>query len=104
MAPIHRSSVGHRLLDLLSFGWPPSPSPEDRQRSRFVLVVEAEDRWRRCRHLRMQTSDGYTVTGATATEIVRRALGGHVSPGFQTPAGLYGHTLMEETGCGFRVP
>jgi saccharopine dehydrogenase (NAD+, L-lysine-forming) len=103
LPPLERSSAGVRLLDLLSYAWPHSPSAAQRQRSRFTLVVEAEDRWRRHHHLRMQTCDGYTVTTATASEIVRRALLGHLRPGFQTPASVYGHSLMEETGCGFRV-
>lgn len=103
MAPLHQLALGHRLLDFLSYGWPQAPSAAQRERACFVLVVEAEDRWRRSRYLRMRTRDGYSVTGATATEIVRRVLQGHVAPGFQTPAHLYGSSLLEETGCAFRV-
>jgi short subunit dehydrogenase-like uncharacterized protein len=103
MAPLHQSALGQRLLDLLSQGWPQAPSAAQRERSSFILVVEAEDRWRRARTLRMQTGDGYSVTGATATAIVRRVLEGHVAPGFQTPAHLYGGSLLAESGCAFRV-
>lgn len=99
MAPLHQSALGQRLLDLLSQGWPEAPSATQRQRSGFTLVVEAEDRWRRCRSLRIQTPDGYTVTGATATAIVGRVLKGHVAPGFQSPAHLYGGSLLEDVGC-----
>ncbi len=103
MAPLHRSALGQRLLDVLSQGWPEAPSAAQRQRSSFTLVVEAEDRWRRCRSLRIQTPDGYTVTGATATAIVGRVLQGQVAPGFQSPAHLYGGPLLEESGCVLRV-
>ncbi|MCP9835972.1 saccharopine dehydrogenase NADP-binding domain-containing protein [Cyanobium sp. N.Huapi 1H5] len=103
MAPLHQSAMGQRLLDLLSQGWPEAPSAAQRQRSGFTLVVEAEDRWRRCRCLRIQTPDGYTVTGATATAIVGRVLKGQVAPGFQSPAHLYGGPLLEESGCVLRV-
>ncbi len=103
MAPLHQSALGQRLLDVLSQGWPQAPSLAQRERSCFILVVEAEDRWRRSRCLRMQTADGYSVTGATATAIVRRVLEGHVSPGFQTPAHLYGGSLLAESGCVVRV-
>ncbi len=103
MAPVHQSALGQRLLDLLSQGWPEAPSAAQRQRSGFTLVVEAEDLWRRSRSLRIQTPDGYTVTGATATAIVGHVLQGHVAPGFQSPANLYGGPLLEESGCVLRV-
>lgn len=103
MAPLHQSVLGQRLLNLVSQGWPQAPSAAQRQRSCFTLVVEAEDRWRRSCYLRIQTGDGYSVTGATATAIVMRVLKGHVAPGFQSPAYLYGASLLEESGCHFRV-
>lgn len=103
LAPLPQSPLGQRLLDLLSQGWPEAPSATQRQRSGFTLVVEAEDRWRRCRSLRLQTPDGYTVTAATVSAIVRRVLNGQVAPGFQSPAHLYGGSLLEESGCVLRV-
>lgn len=103
LAPLHQSALGQRLLDLVSQGWPEAPSASQRQRSGFTLVVEAEDRWRRCRSLRIRTPDGYTVTGATATAIAGRVLRGHVAPGFQSPAHLYGGSLLEACGCVLRV-
>ncbi len=103
MAPFHQSALGQRLLDLVSQGWPQAPSAAQRQRSGFTLVVEAEDRWRRSSTLRIHTRDGYTVTGATATAIVGRVLKGLVAPGFQSPAHLYGGSLLEESGCVLRV-
>lgn len=103
LAPLHQSTLGRNLLDLLSQAWPQAPSAARRQRSGFTLVVEAEDRWRRCRCLRIQTRDGYTVTGATAVAIVRRVLQGQVAPGFQSPAHLYGASLLEDAGGVLRV-
>jgi saccharopine dehydrogenase (NAD+, L-lysine-forming) len=103
LAPLPQSPAGRRLLDLLSHGWPEAPSAAQRQRSGFTLVVEAEDRWRRCRSLRLRTPDGYTVTAATVAAIVGRVLNGHVAPGFQSPAHLYGGSLLEESGCVLRV-
>lgn len=103
LAPLHQSALGQRLLDLVSHGWPQAPSATQRQRSGFTLVVEAEDRWRRCRSLRIQTPDGYTVTGATATAIVGRVLKGQIAAGFQSPAHLYGGPLLEACGCVLRV-
>jgi saccharopine dehydrogenase (NAD+, L-lysine-forming) len=104
MAPLNHSAAGQTVLSVLSQLWPEAPSPKQRRRSQFILVVEAEDRWHRTHCFRMQTLDGYTVTEATASEIVQRVLNDHWLSGFRTPASLYGSSLILDTGCAFRVP
>jgi len=69
---------------------PPGPTPERRARSRVVLVAEAwDDRGARVAS-RLETPEAYTLTAATAIEIVRRAASGAVRPGFRTPASACG--------------
>ena len=43
----------------------------------------------------LDTVNGYTFTAMAAAEAARRVLAGEVWPGFQTPAGLFGHGFAE---------
>ena len=45
---------------------------------------------------RLQTSEGYTLTGITCALIAQRILAGNFKTGFQTPAGCYGKALIME--------
>ncbi|HEY1880311.1 MAG TPA: saccharopine dehydrogenase NADP-binding domain-containing protein [Caulobacteraceae bacterium] len=83
---------------ILSLAWPERP-PRASNRNGFVLVVEAVDRWRRATTFRMRTGDGYAVTVATACGMIRRTLAGDWSPGFRTPASLYGSRFITDIGC-----
>jgi saccharopine dehydrogenase (NAD+, L-lysine-forming) len=79
--------------------WPQAPKAQRRRNSGFVLVAETLDRWRRAARLRMRTLDGYTVSVITTAEIVKRVLDGDWSPGFNTPARLFGADLILRLGC-----
>jgi len=78
--------------------WPSKPSEEARRDARFVMVAEALDPWRRTRRLRMRTLDGYSVSVATAAAAVERVLAGDASPGFETPARVFGPRFILERG------
>jgi short subunit dehydrogenase-like uncharacterized protein len=43
----------------------------------------------------LDTVNGYAFTAIAAAEAARRVLGGEASPGFQTPAGLFGDGFAE---------
>jgi short subunit dehydrogenase-like uncharacterized protein len=77
---------------------PEGPTDAARRLVRHVLVVEAEDGWRRRRQVRVETVDGYAFTAAAATEIAGRVLRGEFRPGFQTPARVYGPDLLASVG------
>ena len=55
--------------------------------------------WRRVRRVRMRTQDGYTVSELTAAAAVQRVLAGDWSPGFQTPAAVFGADFILGLGC-----
>jgi saccharopine dehydrogenase (NAD+, L-lysine-forming) len=78
---------------------PGEPSAAARRRGGFVLVVEAIDRWRRTRTLRMRTMEGYTVSAFAAEGIVRRVLDGQWTAGFQTPGRMFGGRFVLDLGC-----
>jgi saccharopine dehydrogenase (NAD+, L-lysine-forming) len=104
IAPWTERRAWDRVAELASLAWPSDPPAEALESAGFVLVVEATDRWRRKKSVRMRTMDGYSVTAFTAPEIVRRVLSGAVAPGFQTPAGLYGGELILDLGCAYLEP
>jgi len=69
---------------------PPGPTPEQRARSRTVLVAEAWDETGAHVASRLDTPEAYTLTAWTAVEIARRAAAGEAAAGYQTPATAYG--------------
>ena len=83
----------------LAAAWPEAPTEESRQRAGFVMVAEAVDPWRRVSRIRMRTLDGYTVSELTAADAVQRVLAGDWSPGFQTPARVFGSDFILGLGC-----
>lgn len=89
-----------RLLgSALAAAWPERPAEDTRRQASFVMVVEGVDPWRRATRLRMRTLDGYTVSVMTAAAAVQRVLAGQWSPGFQTPARMFGPDFILELGC-----
>ena len=83
----------------LAAAWPEGPTADMRRRAGFVMVVEAEDPWRRVSRLRMRTLDGYTVSVLTAAAAVQRVLAGDWTAGFQTPARGFGAEFILDLGC-----
>jgi short subunit dehydrogenase-like uncharacterized protein len=49
--------------------------------------------------VRLRTRDGYTVSERTAAAAVARVLAGEASPGFQTPARVFGADFILGLGC-----
>jgi saccharopine dehydrogenase (NAD+, L-lysine-forming) len=83
----------------LAAAWPEGPAEDSRRRAEFVMICEAVDPWRRVSRVRMRTSDGYTVSELTAAAAVERVLSGDASPGFQTPARVFGAGFILGLGC-----
>jgi len=73
---------------------PPGPTPEQRARSRSVLIAEAWDNAGAHVVSRLETLEGYTLTALTAVEIARRAALGDAPVGFQTPSTAYGSDFI----------
>jgi short subunit dehydrogenase-like uncharacterized protein len=88
------SPLGQALAEAAVEAMPEGPPAAGRRRARCSLVAEAEDRAGRRAVSRLCTPDGYTFTARAAVEIVRRALGGEMEAGFQTPARVYGPDLV----------
>lgn len=69
---------------------PIGPTPEQRARSRCVVVGEAWDATGGHVISRIETIEAYTLTAWTSVEGARRALNGKAVSGFQTPATAFG--------------
>ena len=82
------------LLKALVDRIPEGPSDEARRLGRVVLVgVVANAKGDRAR-ARLTTSEGYTLTAETASEIARRVAAGEAKPGFQTPSLVFGSDFI----------
>lgn len=78
------------LKRLIDARMPPGPTPEQRAKGRTVIVAEVLDDAGRYAGGRLTTPEAYTLTARTAVEIARRAAGGDVAAGYQTPATAFG--------------
>jgi short subunit dehydrogenase-like uncharacterized protein len=72
------------------------PSDAEREKGKMLLWGEASDRNGNRVESRMQTPEGYTVTGEAALNIAQKILDGKFTPGYQTPAKAYGADLILE--------
>lgn len=70
---------------------PPGPSAEERAANRYRAAVEVTALDGTVLRSVLETVNGYTFTAMAAAEAARRVLAGEARPGFQTPAGLFGH-------------
>lgn len=84
--------------------WPQQARNHVRREGSYTMVVEAADRWRRPRWMRLHTLDGYGATVLIAAEGLRRLSRGINSSGFQTPSRLFGSAFVEESGAGLFEP
>lgn len=75
---------------------PGGPAPDERARGYCLLWGEALDDAGNRAEARLRTANGYTLTAATAVGIARKVLDGQATPGFQTPAKMYGPDLILE--------
>ncbi|HEY2292826.1 MAG TPA: saccharopine dehydrogenase NADP-binding domain-containing protein [Thermoanaerobaculia bacterium] len=85
-----RSPLGQTLVRAKEQALPRGAPPADRRRAGCAVVAEAEDPAGRRAVSRLHTPDQYTFTAAAALTLVERVLAGELSPGFQTPARVYG--------------
>jgi short subunit dehydrogenase-like uncharacterized protein len=74
---------------------PEGPTATERAAHRAVIVVQAETEGGRRVESRVGTPEVYTFTSICASAIAQRVLDGEARAGFQTPAGLFGETLIE---------
>lgn len=104
LAPLGTGPLGAAWRDAAAAVWPKAPATLARDRQGYVLVAEAIDRWRRATPFRLATADGYTVTTLTAAAAVRRWHAGTRTPGFTTPASLFGSDFITQCGGGRMLP
>lgn len=69
------------------------PSAKERDENRYQAAIEVTDADGTVLRALLDTVNGYTFTAMAAAEAARRVLNGEVKPGFQTPAGLFGHSF-----------
>lgn len=84
--------------------WPDRPSRESLAQAGYVLVAEAEDRWRRTLTLRLRLGDGYSSSLDLVEAMLARVLAGERQAGFQTPGALFGSGLLADIGVGAAEP
>jgi len=90
---VHVTGDGFPKGDLSAL--PDGPSEEERRVNRYQAVVEVMDADGTMARELLDTVNGYTFTAMAAAEAGRRVLEGEAVPGFQTPAGLFGHGFAE---------
>jgi short subunit dehydrogenase-like uncharacterized protein len=78
------------LLKATTRWMPEGPTASQRAKHHAVIVAEMEDADGTVVRARMRTPEAYSTTAFTASTIAKRALGGDVELGFQTPARVYG--------------
>jgi len=74
---------------------PNSPTLDQRSASRYQAAVEVTAEDGTVARSALDTVNGYTFTAIATAEAARRVLNGEARPGFQTPAGLFGHGFAE---------
>jgi short subunit dehydrogenase-like uncharacterized protein len=88
------TSLVQSLLKALVDQIPEGPGEEARRLGHVVLVgVVTNAKGERAR-ARLTTSEGYTLTAETASEIARRIAAGEAKPGFQTPSRVFGSDFI----------
>lgn len=98
------AGIWRKAGGMMAGAWPQVPGEAKRQQARFSMVVEAEDKWRRSRWLRLETLDGYGASVRLAEEVIQRVTAGETRAGFITPASLFGSNLVETSGAGAFEP
>jgi short subunit dehydrogenase-like uncharacterized protein len=85
-----RTGAVQRWMKRRIHAGPPGPTDEERARGKSLLWGEVRDDRGAVVVSRLRGPEGYTTTALTALAVVERALKGEASPGFQTPAKMYG--------------
>ena len=74
---------------------PDGPTAQQRESNRYQAAVEVTGADGSVVREVLDTVNGYTFTPMAAAEVARRVLAGERTPGFQTPAGLFGNGFAE---------
>lgn len=90
---VHVTGDGFPQGDLSAL--PDGPSEQERLDNRYKAVVEVTDAGGTVVRSILDTVNGYSFTAIAVAEAGRRVLAGEACPGFQTPAGLFGHGFAE---------
>lgn len=80
---------------------PKGPSKSQRETGRSYLWGEVENARGDIATATLTTPEGYKLTAITAVLIAQKIAAGQWKPGFWTPAGLFGETLVTEAGGEF---
>jgi len=75
---------------------PAGPSPEQRAQARSLIwgqVIHPDGRFLQGK---LESLDGYTLTGHTSLMVAKKVLAGQFTPGYQTPATAYGPEFILE--------
>lgn len=75
---------------------PGGPSDAEREKGKTLMWGEARDAHGNRVEARQQGPEGYTVTALAALNIAEKIMSGNFTPGFQTPAKVYGAELISE--------
>jgi short subunit dehydrogenase-like uncharacterized protein len=75
---------------------PAGPSDEARSKGSSLIWGKVTNPNGKAVEATMRTKDGYTLTAHSSLLIVQKILSGHVKPGYQTPAAVYGEDLVLE--------
>ncbi len=82
-----------RLKQRIQAG-PPGPTDEERARGKCYLWGEVSDDRGASAVSRVRGPEGYTATALTALAVLDQVQQGQVTPGFQTPAKMYGADFL----------
>lgn len=107
-AQVRLMKLSRYLGPLLRTGWiknffrrrvkarPAGPNPARREAGEAYVFARVTNAAGQTFAARLRTPEGYTLTAHTALGITKKMLAGEVTPGFQTPAGVYGADLILE--------
>ena len=90
---VHVSGTAFPEGDLAAL--PDGPTIDQREANRYQASVEVLGASGQVVRAILDTVNGYTFTPMAATEAARRVLGGEHSPGFRTPADVFGYQFAE---------
>lgn len=75
---------------------PAGPDDATLKNGRSMVWAEATNAQGKKVEARLEGPEGYDLTWRASLLVLKKVLSGQVRPGYQTPAGCYGETLVEE--------
>lgn len=99
LVPLLRLPVAQRALSAGARRMS-GPGPRAREAGRAQLWGQVRSPDGKVRSATLRTPEAYQLTARTVVESLRRVVGGHVKPGFQTPSRAFGAGFITEfSGC-----